>query len=85
MNIKLLKDNWRKYYKRGFLTGIMVLSFMCFIDQTLTLKSPLLFIKINSFNILLYNLSVIFFGAVFCGILSTIILVIMSLVTTFKN
>ena len=85
MNIKLLKDNWRKYYKRGFLTGIMVLSFMCFVDQTLTLQSPLLFIKINSFNILLYNLSVIFFGAVFCGIISTIILVIMSLVTTFKN
>ena len=85
MNIKLLKDNWRKYYKRGFLTGIMVLSFMCFIDQTLTLKSPLLFIKINSFNILLYNLSFIFFGAVFCGILSLTILLIISLVTTYKK
>ncbi len=85
MNIKLLKDNWRKYYKRGFLTGIMVLSFMCFVDQTLTLQSPLVFIKIISLNILLYNLSVIFFGAVFCGIFSIIILVIMSLVTTFKN
>ena len=85
MNIKLLKDNWRKYYKRGFLTGIMVLSFMCFVDQTLTLQSPLVFIKIISLNILLYNLSVIFFGAVFCGILSTVILIIMSLVTTFKD
>ena len=85
MNINLFKQKWMKFYKRGFFTGLLVISFMCFIDQTLTLQSPLLFMKINSFNILLYNLSVIFFGAVFCGILSLTILFIMSLVTTYKN
>jgi hypothetical protein len=31
------------------------------------------------------TLSFIFFGAVFCGMMSTIILVIMSLLTSYKN
>ena len=83
MNIKLLQDNWRKYYKRGFITGIVILCFLCFIDQTL--QSTIFFNKITSFDMAIVTLSFIFFGAVFCGILSTIILVIMSLVTTYKN
>ena len=83
MNIKLLQDNWRKYYKRGFITGIVILCFLCFVDQTL--QSTIFFNKITSFDMAIVTLSFIFFGAVFCGILSTIILVIMSLVTTFKN
>ena len=83
MNIKLLQNNWRKYYKRGFITGIVILCFLCFIDQTL--QSTIFFNKITSFGMAIVTLSFIFFGAVFCGILSTIILVIMSLVTTFKN
>ena len=83
MNIKLLKDNWRKYYKRGFITGLVILCFLCFIDQTL--QSTIFFNKITDLSVLMLTLSFIFFGAVFCGILSTIILVIMSLVTTYKN
>ena len=83
MNIKLLKDNWRKYYKRGFIPGLVVLCFLCFVDQTL--QFTIFFNKITSLGMLMLTLSYIFFGAVFCGILSTIILVIMSLVTTFKN
>ncbi len=83
MNIKLLKNNWMRYYKRGFLTGIFVSSFLCFVDQTL--QSPFFFIKINSFDVLLKVLSFIFFGSVFCGIVSLIILLIMSLITVYKN
>jgi len=83
MNIKLLKDNWRKYYKRGFITGLVVLCFLCFIDQTL--QYTIFFNKITDLSMLMLTLSYIFFGAVFCGILSTIILVFMSFITTFKN
>ena len=83
MNIKLLQNNWRKYYKRGFITGIVILCFLCFIDQTL--QTTIFFNKITNLSVFIITLSFIFFGAVFCGILSTIILVIMSLVTTFKN
>lgn len=83
MNIKLLQYNWRKYYKRGFITGLVVLCFLCFIDQTL--QTTIFFNKITNFSVFIITLSFIFFGAVFCGILSTIILVIMSLLTTYKN
>ena len=83
MNTKLLQDNWRKYYKRGFITGIVILCFLCFIDQTL--QYTIFFSKITDLSVFMLTLSFIFFGAVFCGILSTIILVIMSLLTTYKN
>ena len=83
MNIKLLKDNWKKYYKRGFITGLIILCFLCFVDQTL--QSTIFFNKITNLSVFMLTLSFIFFGAVFCGILSIIILVIMSLVTTYKN
>tara|TARA_Y100000590_G_scaffold140719_1_gene161516 strand:- start:316 stop:567 length:252 start_codon:yes stop_codon:yes gene_type:complete len=83
MNIKLLKNDWRKYYKRGFLTGLMVLSFLCFIDQTL--QSPFFFNKIDSINLLFLSMSFIFFGSVFCGIVSLFLLLLLSLVTVPKN
>ena len=83
MNTKLLQDNWRKYYKRGFITGLVVLCFLCFVDQTL--QSTIFFNKIASLSMFMLTLSYIFFGAVFCGLLSLIILIIMSLLTTFKN
>ena len=83
MNIKLLKDNWKKYYKRGFITGLIILCFLCFVDQTL--QSTIFFNKITNLGMGMITLSFIFFGAVFCGILSIIILVIMSLVKTFKK
>ena len=82
MNIKLLKDEWRKYYKRGFITGIMVLGFICFIDQIL--QSTFFFNKIESLSMLLLTLSFIFFGAVFCGLISLLILLIVSFVTVYK-
>ena len=83
MNIKLLKNDWRKYYKRGFLTGLMVLSFLCFIDQTL--QSPFFFNKIDSINLLFLSMSFIFFGSVFCGIVSLFLLLLLSLVTVPRN
>ena len=78
MNIKLIKEKWKKYYKRGFLTGLFVLSFICIIDQVL--QSPFFFNKID-----LFALSFILFGSVFCGMLSLVILVILSLVTVHNN
>ena len=78
MNIKLIKEKWKKYYKRGFLTGLFVLSFICIIDQVL--QSPFFFNKID-----LFALSFILFGSEFCGLLSLIILVILSLVTVPNN
>ncbi len=83
MNIKFLKNNWMKYYKRGFFTGIIVLSFLCFIDQTL--QYTFFFNKIESINILMISLSFIFFGAIFCGILSLIILFLLSFMLKNKN
>ena len=59
MNIKLLKDNWRKYYKRGFITGLVVLCFLCFVDQTL--QSTIFFNKITSLGMFILTLSYIFF------------------------
>lgn len=83
MNIKLLKNSWMKYYKRGFITGFIVLSFLCFIDQTL--QSSFFFNKIVSLDVFMITLSFIFFGAIFCGIISLIILLLISLVTKYKN
>ena len=83
MNIKLIKEKWIKYYKRGFLTGLFVMSFICLIDQVL--QSPFFFNKIESINGFLFTLSFIFFGSVFCGMLSLVILVILSLVTVPNN
>ena len=83
MNIKLIKEKWIKFYKKGFLTGVMVLSFICFIDQTL--QSQLIFMKIDSLNIFFFSLSVIFFGSVFCAIVSLFLLILLSLFTVPKK
>ena len=82
MNITLIKDKWIKFYKRGFITGLMVLAFICFIDQIL--QNPFFFNKITSDNIML-TLSFIFFGSVFCGIISFIFLFFISLITVPKK
>ena len=83
MNIKLIKEKWMKFYKRGFLTGIFVLSFLCIIDQTL--KFPFFFSKIDSLDILLLTLSIILFGSVFCGLISLFLLLLLSFITVPKN
>ena len=82
MNIKLIKEKWIKFYKRGFMTGLIVLCFLCLIDQTL--QTPFFFNKIDSSNIML-TLSFILFGSVFCGIISFILLIIISIVTVPKK
>ena len=51
MNIKLIREKWIKFYKRGFVTGLMVLSFICLIDQIL--QTPFFFSKLNSNNFML--------------------------------
>ena len=82
MNIKIIKDKWIKFYKRGFITGLMVLCFICLIDQVL--QTPFFFNKINSENFML-TISFIFFGSVFCGILSFLCLIFISIITIPKN
>ena len=82
MNIKLIKEKWIKFYKRGFLTGLMVLCFLCFIDQTL--QTPFFFNKIDSSNFML-TLSFVLLGSVFCGIISFILLILISIVTVYKE
>ena len=82
MNIKLIKEKWIKFYKRGFLTGLIVLSFICLIDQLL--QNPFFFNKIDSTNFLL-TISFVFFGSVFCGILSFIFLILLSFITIPKS
>jgi len=82
MNIKLIKEKWIKFYKRGFITGLMVLSFICLMDQIL--QSPFFFNKINSSNFLLTT-SFILFGSVFCGLISFIFLILLSFVTVPKK
>ena len=81
MNTKLIKEKWMRFYKRGFLTGLLVLSFLCIIDQTL--QTPFFFNTIDSNNLIL-TLSFILFGAVFCGIISFIFLVFLSFITIPK-
>ena len=82
MNIKLIKEKWIKFYKRGFFTGLMVLCFLCLIDQTL--HTPFFFNKIDSGNFML-TLSFILFGSVFCGIISFILLILISILTVSKQ
>jgi len=82
MNIKLIKEKWIKFYKRGFITGLMVLCFLCLIDQTL--QTPFFFNKLDSGNFLL-TLSFILFGSVFCGMISFIFLILLSMLTVPKK
>ena len=82
MNIKIIKDKWIKFYKRGFITGLMVLCFICLIDQVL--QTPFFFNKINSENFML-TISFILFGSVFSGLISFVFLILLSFITIPKN
>ena len=82
MNIKLIQEKWIKFYKRGFITGLFVLCFICFIDQIL--QTPFFFNKLNSSNLIL-TLSFIFFCSVFCGLINFIILIFISIITVSKK
>mgnify|MGYP001280205652 FL=1 len=83
MNIKLIKEKWRRFYKRGFVTGIFVISFICIIDQTL--QSPFFFNKIENINIFLFTISFVFFGSIFSGLISLFILFFLSFITVPKK
>ena len=78
----LVREKWIKFYKRGFITGLMVLSFICLIDQVL--QTPFFFNKINSENFML-TISFILFGSVFCGLISFVFLIVLSFITVPKN
>ncbi len=82
MNFKLFKNSWMSYYKRGFLTGLIVISIILFIDQIL--ENPLFFQKIYNMQIFFIILSNVFFGAIFCGLISIVILLLLSLITKEK-
>jgi hypothetical protein len=82
MNIQLIKEKWIKFYKRGFVTGLMVLCFICLVDQIL--QTPFFFNKIDSSNFML-TMSFILFGSVFCGIISFIYLILLSFLTVPKK
>ena len=59
------------------------MSFILVIDQFLS--NPLFFNKITSLDVFLFILSTIFFGSVFCGILSLFFLLVVVLVTKENN
>ena len=79
MNIEFFKRSWMKFYKRGCITGFLVLTFMLVIDQFL--QNPLFFSKITSIRVFIYIVSTIFFAAVFCGLLAVIFLGVVTIVT----
>jgi hypothetical protein len=79
MNIDFFKRSLMKFYKRGFITGFLVLTFMLVIDQFL--QNPLFFSKITSIRVFIYIVSTIFFAAVFCGLLAVIFLGVVTIVT----
>jgi hypothetical protein len=83
MNISYLKNSWIRFYKRGFMTGLLIMSFILVVDQFLA--NPLFFSKITSFDIFLFILSTIFFGSVFCGILSLVFLLVVVIATKDNN
>ena len=79
MNIEFFKSAWRKFYKRGFITGFLVVTFMLVIDQFL--QNPLFFSKITSITVFIYIVSTIFFAAIFCGLLAVIFAGVVTIVT----
>ena len=79
MNFKIFGDNWSKYYKRGFLVSFFIISFLCVVDQILS--TPMFFSEITSLSIFMFTITTIFFGSIFCGLLSLIYLLVISLVS----
>ena len=79
MNLEFFKISWMRFYKRGFITGFLVLTFMLVIDQFL--QNPLFFSKITSITVFIYIVSTIFFAAIFCGLLAVIFAGVVTIVT----
>ena len=83
MNISYFKKSWIRFYKRGFMTGFFIMTFILVVDQFLA--NPLFFSKITNLDVFLFILSTIFFGSIFCGILSLIFLVFVVIATKENN
>ena len=79
MNISYFKKSWMRFYKRGFATGFLIMTFILVVDQFLA--NPLFFSKITNLDIFLFIVSTIFFGSVFCGILSLVFLIFVVIAT----
>ena len=79
MNIDYFKKSWVKFYKRGFMMGFFVLTFILVVDQFL--QTPLFFSKITDIKIFMFIISTIFFAAVFCGLLAVIFLSLIMIAT----
>ena len=82
MNISYFKKSWIRFYKRGFMTGFFIMTFILVVDQFLA--NPLFFSKITSLDVFFFILSTIFFGSIFCGLLSLIFLVFVVIATKEK-
>ena len=73
------KKSWIKFYKRGFMMGFFVLTFILTVDQFL--QTPLFFSKITDIKVFMFIISTIFFAAVFCGLLAVIFLSLIMIAT----
>ncbi len=63
MNIDYFKKSWIKFYKRGFMMGFFVLTFILTVDQFL--QTPLFFSKITDIKVFMFIISTIFFCSSF--------------------
>jgi|TARA_B110001452_G_scaffold79648_1_gene65134 hypothetical protein len=77
MNINLFRANWRKFYKRAFVTTFIITSLLTMIDQGLS--SPLFANKIISMKSFLDALLQIFYFSVGSGLLAIITLMALAL------
>ena len=77
MNINLFRANWRKFYKRAFVTTFIITSLLTMIDQGLS--KPLFANKIISMKSFLDALLQIFYFSVGSGLLAIITLIALAL------
>ena len=77
MHINLFKANWRKFYKRAFITTFIITSILTMIDQSLS--NPIFAIKIISFKSFIDALLQIFYFSVGSGLLAIITLMALAL------
>ena len=77
MNINLFRTNWRKFYKRAFVTTFIITSLLTMIDQGLS--NPLFANKIISMKSFLDALLQIFYFSVGSGLLAIITLIALAL------
>ena len=82
MNISYLKNSWIRFYKRGFMTGLLIMSFILVVDQFLA--NPLFFSKITVL-IFFYLFFQQYFWLSLCGLLSLVFLLVVVIATKDNN